>query len=125
MKTKTEQLTEQIENLSESELIQLNNTYCQCCNIGSEVWINDEEFFETFFSGSSPYEVLQCAHFGDYNLSYDYVKFNGYGNLESFDSFDVDDLCEYPSVIAEYALENESDFDHILNFDFEEEESND
>lgn len=122
MKTKEEQLIEQIENLSESELVQLNNTYCQCCGIDSEAWGNDEEFFNLFFPDAKAFEALQRAHFGDYNWSHDYVKFDGYGNLESFQCFELKDLCELPSVIAAYALENESDFSYILSFEFEEEE---
>lgn len=119
MKTKEDQLIEQINELSTEDLIQLNNAYCREINSDSEIWDNDEDFFDTFFEGKTN-EALRAAHFGTYNWDEKYVKFNGYGNLESFSYFDVEDLTDYPKVIAEYALENPSEFD-MLDFDFEEE----
>jgi len=108
-------IIEQINNLSESELIELNNLYCQSIGSEDEIYGNDEYFFETFFSGNVN-EALRAAHFGTYNWSHEYVKFNGYGNLESFNSFTVKDLCEYVETIAEYAIENQSEFDNLLDF---------
>ena len=108
-------IIEQINNLSESELIELNNLYCQSIGSEDEIYGNDEDFFETFFSGNVN-EALRAAHFGEYNWSHEYVKFNGYGNLESFDSFTVKDLCECVETIAEYATENQSEFDNLLDF---------
>lgn len=108
-------IIEHINNLSKHELIELNNTYARCIGSEDEIYGNDEEFFETFFSGNVN-EALRAAHFGTYNWSHEYVKFNGYGNLESFDSFTVNDLCEFVEIIAEYATENQEEFDHILDF---------
>lgn len=115
METKVDQLIEQINELSTDDLIQLHNTYCRSISSDGEVYENDEYFFNTFFDGRVN-EALRAAHFGTYNWSDNYVKFNGYGNLESFNYFKVDDLEDYPQVIAEYALENQSDF-HVLDFD--------
>lgn len=78
------------------------------------MWENDEEFFNTFFEGKTN-EALRSAHFGDYNWSHNYVKFNGYGNLESFDYFEIKDLCEYPETMAEYIEENFNDFEFLFN----------
>ena len=108
-------IIKQINNLSETELIELNNLYCQSIGSEYEIYGNDEDFFETFFSGNVN-EALRAAHFGEYNWSHEYVKFNGYGNLESFNSFNVEDLCECVETIAEYAMENQNDFDNILEF---------
>lgn len=116
MKT-LENIIEQIENLTESQLVELNNTYCQSCSIyDSEVFSNDEEFFEMFYPNAGDgLKVAQAVHFGDYNYSHNWVTFNGYGNLKSIYSFGVDDLCELVSVIAEYVLENSEEFEHILD----------
>lgn len=108
-------IIEQINNLSEEELIELNNTYARWIGSEDEIYCNDEEFFETFFNGNVN-EALRAAHFGDYNWSHEYVKFNGYGNLESFDSFSVSDLCECVETIAKYATDNQEEFEHLLNF---------
>jgi hypothetical protein len=121
---KIENLVNQINNLDESQLIELNNRYCQSCNIDSEVYHNDEEFFELFYPDAGDgLRVAQAVFYGDYNYSHDYVKFDGYGNLESLSTFEVENLCDYPAVIAEYALDNENEFNDILNFYFEEAES--
>jgi len=108
-------IIEQINNLSKSELIELNNIYAQSIGSKDEIYGNDEDFFEAFFSGNVN-EALRAAHFGEYNYLDDYVKFNGYGNLESFNFFTVEDLCECVETIAEYAMENQNDFDNILEF---------
>jgi hypothetical protein len=111
---KAKKIVKLINLMDENELIQLNNTYCQNISSEDEVWTNDEEFFNLFFENKTN-EALRAAHFGDYNWSHNYVKFNGYGNLESFDYFEVKDLCESPEVMAEYIEENFNDFEFLFN----------
>ena len=53
-----------------------------------EYWDNDEEFFDTFFH-NDPMEAVRASYYGDYNYCDDYVKFNGYGNLESANEYDL------------------------------------
>lgn len=48
---------------------------------------NDEDFFNTYFEGN-PGGAVRAAIYGDYNYSHTYVTFNGYGNLETFNSID-------------------------------------
>lgn len=62
---------------------------------------NDEEFFETFFY-NSPFEVARATFYGNYNFNDDYVYFNVYGNLETFNyiydfisNSDIEELSEY------------------------------
>ena len=63
-----------------------------------EYWNNDEEFFNTFFY-NNPTEAVRSAYYGDYNYCDDYVRFNGYGNLESFNDYDLEK--EYKEYINE------------------------
>ena len=49
-----------------------------------EFWENDEEFFELFYSGMNGLEIARAIYYGDYNYNDDYVRINGYGNLESY-----------------------------------------
>lgn len=115
MKTQIEQITKQINELDTNNLIALNNAYCREINdTDSEIFNNDDEFFDMFFEGK-PNEAVRAAHFGDYNWSHEYVRFNGHGNLESLNYFEVSDLCEYPAQIAEYAISNQSEF-YMLDF---------
>jgi hypothetical protein len=47
-----------------------------------DVHENDEDFFNTYFDGN-PMEAVRAAHYGSYSYNDDYVRFDGYGNLES------------------------------------------
>ena len=121
MKTLNEQtvsIINQIEKLNESELIDLNNTYCQSINnTGSEIFENNEEFFAMFYPNAGDgLKVAQGVFYGNYNYSDKYVTFNGYGNLESFDYMDTDKLYERVTTMAEYIIENENEFSHLLDF---------
>ena len=41
-----------------------------------------------------PTEVLRMAHFGEFNWSDDYFAINVYGNLESINRFEFEELVE-------------------------------
>ena len=49
---------------------------------------NDEDFFNTFFV-DNPMEVARATFYGNYKYCDQYVRFNGYGNLESFDEYEA------------------------------------
>jgi hypothetical protein len=111
---KTSKISKAINEMTQDELIQLNNEYCQQINASDdEVYSNDEEFFEVFFA-DKVLDAVPAVSYGDYSYSHDYVKFNGYGNLESFSYFGTDNLCELPEVLAEYIHENFSEFEHLF-----------
>jgi hypothetical protein len=112
-KMKTSKILKAIKEMNKSELIELNNLYSQIIGSNDEVYYNDEEFFKIFFQNGL--EVARSIFYGEYNYGHEYVKFNGYGNLESFDYFDIDDLCELPYEMAEYISENFNDFKHLFN----------
>lgn len=46
------------------------------------VYENDDEFFQIFFE-SKVMEAVRAVSYGDYNYMDAYVRFNGYGNIES------------------------------------------
>ncbi|OLF87124.1 hypothetical protein B4089_3745 [Bacillus licheniformis] len=54
---------------------------------------NDEEFFNVFFEGK-PMEAVRAVFYGDYRYMDDYVKFDGYGNLESASEYQVEKELE-------------------------------
>lgn len=121
MSTLLESVIEQIDNMSSEELKQLNNVYCEQAGYpDSEIYDNDEDFFNTYFDGQV-IRAVQCVTYGEYKYSDDYVKFNGQGNLDSFNSIVASDLIDTIEVIAEYAIDNQRHFD-MLDFDFDEEE---
>lgn len=71
-----------------------------------DYWENDEEFFNTFFS-SNPMEVARTIYYGDYRYCDDYVKFDGYGNLETIDQYGLENKYrEYIDEIVDSLLEH-------------------
>jgi hypothetical protein len=70
-------------------------------------------------------EAVRAVSYGDYNYFHDWVKLNGYGNLESMNVIDEDDLCESIDTIAEEVADNFHNYDHLFDLDpddFEDEE---
>ena len=59
-----------------------------------EYWDNDEDFFNTFFY-NNPMELARAIYYGDYNYTHDYVRFNGYANLETTDRYGLVKECKY------------------------------
>ncbi len=96
-----EQITEALENLSDSELVDVWNGYCQDTNNpDAELHAFDDEFFEIYFS--NPGEAARATFFGDIeNWACKYVTFNGYGNLEA--------KSYVPDMISIYDLANHID----------------
>ena len=94
-----------------------------------DVYSNDEEFFNMFFEGK-PAEVARAIYYGDFNYNDEYIKFNGYGNLESFSEYEYEELLEKnieeitENLIkyAEYISIDNEELDDLLSQYFEEEE---
>ena len=87
------------------------------CLENLDFWENDEEFFNTFFN--NPMEAIRATYYGDYNYNDEYVKFNGYGNIDSYTEYErieeikdnIDDIVEnlveyYYNIYINEELEN-------------------
>ena len=78
-------IIEELENMSNEELVSVHNQYCENNNdMDSQIFNNDEEFIEMFFSGRVV-EFQRACEYGDYKYRDTFVQFNGYANLDSFD----------------------------------------
>ena len=90
------------DNLSDDEKVSLWNEMCSDENRSDdEIFVNDEEFFEMFFA-NDVIKAVQATQYGKYNYSDDYVQFNGYGNLDSFNNpMDVIDEQELINWLME------------------------
>ena len=73
------------------------------------VYENDDEFFQIYFE-NKVMEAVRAISFGDYNYMDDYVRFNGYGNIESLSEYEwhqeledeADDIVEqYLEMVEE------------------------
>jgi len=93
------------ENLSDSEKICLWNEYCSENNFDDTIHTFDDDFFETFFSGANPMETFRLGCFSRISWSDEYIKFNGYGNLESMNEYEaVNSIDE--AVLIDWLIEN-------------------
>ena len=98
------------------EVVSELNSWNSCLD-NLDFWENDEEFFNTFFD--NPMEAIRATYYGNYNYNDDYVKFNGYGNIDSYSEYErieeikdniddiVDNLIEcYYNIYINEELEN-------------------
>ena len=118
-------IIEEINCFDNDQMVQLNNEYCDQQNYpDDQIYSNDANFFADVYGGDVM-EAVRAVSYGDYNYSHDYVKLNGYGNLESMNVIDEDDLCESIDTIAEEVADNFHNYDHLFDLDpddFEDEE---
>lgn len=118
-KISLEKFTEEFKSLTDREKIIIYNNYCSEHGDSDKMLYDfDEEFFEMAF-GNDPIEAARATFFGDIqNWSDEYIRFNGYGNLESLSEYDavkvaedhLDDIYEYEDVWEDY-IETEEDED--------------
>jgi hypothetical protein len=112
----------EIKEMDSSEIFDLNNRFCDSANYScDQLFMNDDEFFEIFFSKSI--DAVRAVHFGDYNWSHDFVMFDGYGNLQSYSYLDYNNLPDMPLNIAEYIVDNFNEFSDLLKTDINEYET--
>jgi hypothetical protein len=105
------EILEKIEALYDDELISLHNQYCNNAGYPDDyIYIFDEDFFEMFFEGR-PMEAARATAFGKVNWSDTYIKFDGYGNLESISDRDISRHDVDKDAIAAHILENRQDYD--------------
>ena len=102
------------ENILVSTLQEINCTNGNLENL--QFYNNDEDFFDTYFN-NNPYEAVRATFYGDYRFNDDYVYFNGYGNLVSFNYInefvsdsDIEDITEdiinnYSGYDLDYSIE--------------------
>lgn len=99
-----DKIIEVLESLSSSELMQVNNRYCDANRCNDYIYHNDSDELNSLLG--SPSNALRVASYGNYNYSHSYFRINGYDNLESFPTIELDNLVDTPAKIAEHILEN-------------------
>lgn len=103
-----EKLVELFEGFDDSELIELHNEYCDNVNDYDNRFISMWDFDEEM-RYNSPSDIAQMICYGEFNPNDDYFKFDGYGNLKSFDSWNVSDYIELDEI-ARYCINDDEDF---------------
>ena len=96
-----ERFKELWDECSREDKFSMFKNMCAYEGCDDEVYDFDEEFFNVFFS-QNPMEAARATCFGDVTWCDPYIKFDGYGNLQSMNEYDVEELCdEYVSTIFE------------------------
>ena len=102
------EIADTLENYDEQDWVNLHNEFCQNTSRGEDEIFNfDDDFFELFF-WNDPMKAAQCTHFGDVNWSDDFITFNGYGNLKSLDSYELEKTISKDEIIEAVLEEPEN-----------------
>jgi hypothetical protein len=109
-----EQIKDAIKDMTDHDIMELNNVFCELENyVDNHIYINDEDFFNTFFQ--ERIDIARAISYGDYRFSDEYVRFDGYGNLESIIFLDLNDLADSVENVATCVEENFKYFKHLFN----------
>lgn len=87
-----------LDNLRADELLNLWNEYCESTyNDDDKIWELTDDFLDETFS--SPSDFAQNVDWDEFRYTDDYVKFDGYGKLVSFDylsdHIEIGDMVEW------------------------------
>ena len=120
--TKREKLIDCINGMGVEEKIALHNSYCDAANCMDDcIYAMDE--MEEILDGVDKWELVRMVQFGDFGCTKDFWGFNGYGNLVSYNAWELpiyaEDIADY-ILLREDSLGND-EIQHIL----EEEEEDD
>ena len=100
---KRKKLVDYINGMGVDEKIALHNTYCDAANCMDDcIYTMDE--MEEILDGVDKWELARMVQFGDFDCTKDFWSFNGYGNLVSYNAWE---LPVYAEDIADYILSEE------------------
>lgn len=120
--TKREKLIDYINGMGIEEKIALHNTYCDAANCMDDcIYAKDE--MEEILDGVDKWELVRMVQFGDFDCTKDFWNINGYGNLVSYNAWE---LPVYAEDIADYVLLKEDSLgDDEIQYILDEEEEED
>ena len=119
---KKQKIVDCIDGMGVKEKIALHNDYCNAANYMDDcIYTMDE--LEEILDGVDKWELVRMIRFGDFDFMKDFWGFNGYGNLVSYNSWE---LPIYATDIANYILSEEDSLgnDEIQEILDEEDEDN-
>lgn len=101
-----------INNLSDHEMVDINNAYQDCVNGDNYIYSMDD--FDDLMNGKTPSEIANMVSYGDYNPFNMWFWFNGYGNVISGDYPEYSNGWD-AEAMAQYCVDNDEDlgFDEI------------
>ena len=100
---KRQKTVDHINGMGVEEKIELHNSYCDAANCMDDcIYAMDE--LEEILDGVDKWELVDMIRFGNFDLMKEFWGFNGYGNLISYNAWE---LPIYASDIAGYILRKE------------------
>lgn len=96
-------LVDYINSMGVEEKIALHNTYCDAANCMDDCIYAMDDMREVL-DGVDTWKLMDMMRHGDFDFVKDFWAFNAYGNLDSYDAFE---LPIYPEDIADYILSSE------------------
>ena len=119
---KKQKIVDYINGMGVEEKIALHNTYCDAANcMDNCIYAMDD--MEEILDGVDKWELVRMIRFGDFDFMKDFWGFNGYGNLVSYNAWE---LPIFASDIAGYILSKEDSLgDDEIQYILDEEEEDD
>lgn len=94
------------ENLDTDEINLSDYSEYLANNYPDDCFYSMEEF-DNIMSGYEPWEIARACFYGEFRPCDDYFKFNGHGNLESFDEWKIrKDAADDTNFLKWYISEN-------------------
>ena len=120
---KRQKLVDYINGMGVDEKIALHNTYCDAANCMDNCIYSMDEM-EEILDGMDTWKLVDMMRYGNFDFQNDFWGFNGYGNLVSYNAWE---LPVYAEDIADYVLLKEDSLgnDEIQEILDEEEENDD
>ena len=100
---KRQKLVDYINGMGVEEKIALHNTYCEASNCMDDCIYSMDEM-EEILDGVDKWELVDMMRYGNFNFQDDFWSLNGYGNLVSYNAWE---LPVYAEDIANYILSEE------------------
>ena len=100
---KRKKLVDYIDGMGIEEKIALHNTYCDAANFMDDCIYSMDDMEEVLY-GVDKWDLVRMVQFGDFDCTKDFWSFNGYGNLDSYNAWE---LPIYAENIADYILSAE------------------
>ena len=100
---KRRKLVDYINGMGIEERLALHNAYCDAANCMDDcIYTMDE--MEEILDGVDKWDLVRMVQFGDFDCMKEFWGFNGYGNLVSYNAWEVP---VYAEDIANYILSEE------------------
>ena len=102
--TRKESIIEVLKCIENETLISIWNECCSEVNMDDYIYNNDEYFLNETFEKAD--DAVRAVCYGSYEYTDEYVIFNAYGNLVSFDTYDAEKHIDF-DILADYIMEND------------------